>query len=90
MQASKSAVAVDYNKAKVKVGNLEAAVKEKEEDQAANHQASHFTCVCQAKQGCRIAVFVDFCVSMLSLPECCCVSQQLACAVHSFLACYAA
>ena len=82
MQASKSAVAADYNQAKVKVGNLEAAVttlKKEKEDQAANHPASHFTCVCQAKQGCRKTVFDDLCVSRRSACVLLCITPACLC-----------
>ena len=105
VQSAKAAVAAEFNKEKMKAKNLEAALaaqRKEKEDQAVKHKASHFTCVCHAKQGCCLSKFADFCVSgcrirvfaalpyLCSLPVCCCVSQQLACAAHSFLACCAA
>ena len=54
MRSAKAAVAADFHQAKVKLGNLEAAVttlKKEKEDQAAKHKASRFTCVCRAKHG---------------------------------------
>ena len=69
MRASKAAVAADFSQAKVKVGNLEAALtrlKKEKQDKAAQHKASYSSCVCQAKQGCRNIVSADLCAPMLS------------------------
>ena len=101
MQSAKAAVAAQFNKEKMKGKNLEAALaaqRKEKEDQAVKHKASHFTCVCRAKQGCclsnfadfcvsgcRISVFAGFAVSMLSACVLLCVTT--ACMCCTFLSC---